>query len=148
MTMACSLTLSAILSRLPQHVARAFAVGIAAGDKQEIGQPVDVLQHLGADALARLVLELGDQPLGSTKDFNGASASLSRSISLSSQSTCACVTVSRAPSGPLPLPGVHRSAPTSNRSFWMRDSAASSVTSPAVCNRAMPMAALASSSVP
>src|SRR5208283_870129 len=60
----CCLTLSAILPRLPQHVARALVVGIARGHEQKVGQPIDVFQHLGRDALVRLVLELGDQPLG------------------------------------------------------------------------------------
>jgi len=47
-----------------------------------------------------------------------------------------------------PFSDKHRSASTSNRSFWMRASAGSSAKSPAVCSRTSPMVALTSSSVP
>ena len=43
---------------------------MAGGDEQEVGQPVDVFQHFRRDALVRLVVEFGDQPLGAPA--NGA----------------------------------------------------------------------------
>ena len=48
--------LSAIFARLPEHIARAFAVGVAAGDEQKIGQAIDVFQHLGRTLSPRLSL--------------------------------------------------------------------------------------------
>ncbi len=45
-------------------------------------------------------------------------------------------------------PGVARSEPRSNRSFWMRASSRSSLGIEPVCSRAMPMKLLASSTVP
>src|SRR3984957_19802397 len=61
---------SAVLARPPQDLHRAFVVGVAGGNKQIIGKPVDVLQYFGRDALVRLVHQLGDQPFGAPA--NGA----------------------------------------------------------------------------
>ena len=81
------------------------------------------------------------EPPGSTKERSGASSALSASISSSSRVDLRGVTAQpRAARRPCRLSGVHRSAPRSNRSFWMRASMAStSACASAVCRRAMPM---------
>src|SRR5947199_3919067 len=53
-----------VLSRRPEHVSRALVVGVAAGDEEEVGEPVDVFQRRRRDMLAGLVLELHHDPLG------------------------------------------------------------------------------------
>src|SRR6202034_511219 len=57
-----------VLARLPEHVARPPAIGVTACDEKEIGEPVDVFENLGRDAVVRLVLEFGDQPLDAPAD--------------------------------------------------------------------------------
>ena len=59
---------SAILARHPQHVGRALVVGVAAGDEQEVRQPVDVFERGGSDAFALGVGKRDHQALGAAAD--------------------------------------------------------------------------------
>src|SRR5882757_7530973 len=53
-----------VLTRRPEHVARALVVGVAARDEQEVGEPVDVFQRRRRDVLTGLVLEFHHDTLG------------------------------------------------------------------------------------
>src|SRR6516165_7378013 len=55
---------SAILARHPEHVGSALVIAEAGGDEEKIREPVNIFENRGRDALAGLVLELGDEPLG------------------------------------------------------------------------------------
>jgi hypothetical protein len=84
---------------------------------------------------------------GRRKLVSGDSAVLIASISRSSRATWPGVTRNAVSAGVKSSPGVARSAPRSNRSFWMRVSASASVPAPAA-TIATPMALLASSTSP
>ena len=110
-----------------------------AQDEQVIRQPVQVLERLGIDRLG--FDERSDEPLGPARHRprqmqeppraacrpagrrnRAARARRScASISCSSRSTCAG-TMRNALAPRAPSSGVQRSAPRSNRSFWMRAS--------------------------
>ena len=83
-------------------------------------------------------------PPGRMNESSVASPSLNSSHQPSSRSTCASVTRSGGYSGSSTT-GVARSAPTSNRSFWIWRSGATMRSGRSPTARATPMAALASS---
>src|SRR5437763_11610881 len=47
----------AVLARDPEYVPGAAAVGEAGGDKEEVGEPVDVAQHLGVEPFRLMQLD-------------------------------------------------------------------------------------------
>src|SRR6516162_5687392 len=53
-----------VLAGLPEHVARAFAIGVTAGHEKVIRQAIEIFEHFWGDTLPGLVLELGGQPFG------------------------------------------------------------------------------------
>src|SRR5262249_12475432 len=59
---------SPVLSRDPEHVTRALLVAIAAGHEQQIGQAIDIFARRRRHALAGLVREFHDLPLGAPRD--------------------------------------------------------------------------------
>ncbi len=88
-------------------------------------------------------------PPGSTKERRGFSSLLSVSISASIRSTCDAIMRKGSHANFSPVSGVQRSAPRSNKSFWIRPSMASTSGSLAlVWRRAMPIVELVSSTVP
>src|SRR5690349_10713270 len=60
-----------VLPGRPKHVARAFIVGVAACDKQVVGQAVDVFERRFRHALAFLVPERDHDALGAPADGAG-----------------------------------------------------------------------------
>src|SRR5436305_14730874 len=57
---------SAVLTGDPEHVSSTLLVGVAARDKQEVGQPVDVFQRRRRDVLVGLVLQFHHETLGAS----------------------------------------------------------------------------------
>src|SRR5580692_5840639 len=83
-------------------------------------------------------------PPGRMKLVNIGNCAFIASTSASSRTTGTSVRRSRSP----PSPGTDRSAPTSNKSFWIRASIASTSGVSRVARRSSPIAALASSTAP
>ena len=127
-------------ARLPERLVRAGErVGGAREDEQQVGEAVQVDRDERVDVVLRRPRRAprarrADRrsgrraapaetavPPGSTKLFSSGNDSLNASHSSSSRSTMACSTRSL----PSTENGTHRSAPTSNNSFWIRRSGSS-----------------------
>src|SRR5258705_7040014 len=59
---------SPVLPRRPEHVAGAFVIGVTAGDEQEIGKPVDILQRRPADRFSGPIIKFDHHALRTTAD--------------------------------------------------------------------------------
>ena len=152
---------SAVASWLPQRLGRPAATFAAAReDEQQVREPVEVAHALGVDLLAAgdraplgapadgaadVQLGGGERAAGQDEGLQRAAARRwPRRTRCSSHAVCSGITRRRSRSPPS---GTEMSAPTSNRSFWIRLQPAR-VASGSPPASATPSCALSSSTVP